>query len=255
VCVLFPSRAEEEEGLEAARRDELEEQGKRVQEAKKKKKRGKAKCKIIVVGDPGTGKAAASPFVFPCPQGTSPLSSRCLNAMRVLRQTSLISQYVYGKFDPSQAVTIGVEMHTRTIKTAKNKSGLELQICDMVGQDRSRVLSRALYANAVGAVVVVDVTNPGALNEAQHWKMEIDDKATLADGKGSSSNPAGPNPGPPCLEHATHRLLPCCAGSPARHAHTSALHGRYSDRLSGQQVRFASQVPRNRRSGSILGLF
>ena len=50
--------------MEAVRRAELEEQVKRVQEAKKKKRQGKAKCKIIVVGDAGTGKAPTSPTLF-----------------------------------------------------------------------------------------------------------------------------------------------------------------------------------------------
>ena len=78
-----------------------------------------------------------------------------------------------------------MDIHKRTIKTARNKSGLELEICDMAGQDRSRVLSRALYQNAVGAVVVVDVTNLRALTEAQHWKREIEEKTTLPDGRGN----------------------------------------------------------------------
>jgi len=36
----------------------------------------------------------------------------------------------------------------------------------------------------LGAIVVVDVTNDQALQEAQAWKMELDDRCTQPDGSG-----------------------------------------------------------------------
>jgi GTPase SAR1 family protein len=57
-----------------------------------------------------------------------------------------------------------------------------LSFFDIVGQERSRILSRTYYKGAAGCFVMFDVTNPGTLEGAQTWKKDLDEKVILPSG-------------------------------------------------------------------------
>ena len=56
------------------------------------------------------------------------------------------------------------------------------QFFDIVGQERSRILSRTYYKGAAGCFVMFDVTNRGTLEGAQTWKKDLDEKVILPSG-------------------------------------------------------------------------
>lgn len=100
--------------------------------------------KLLVVGDMNTGK------------------------------TCLVRKYVHGIFYTGTRPTVGVDFAIKALTYKENTC--TLQLWDIAGQERYRNMTRTFYQNAVGAVVVVDITNKATLKAAELWKQDIDAK-------------------------------------------------------------------------------
>ena len=114
--------------------------------------RMKKVLKILVVGDMGTGK------------------------------TSLIRQYVHGFFSEFYRSTIGVDFAHKDIQWGDNLL-INLQLWDISGQERFGSVTHMYYQEAVGAMIVFDVTVPQNLNVVQIWKKDIDSKVFTTEDK------------------------------------------------------------------------
>jgi len=110
------------------------------------------RCKVIVVGEIGTGK------------------------------TSLIQRYTNGTFDRGYKATIGVDFCLKELKREDNTT-VNLQLWDIAGQERFANLTRMYYREARGDFVVCDVTRSRTLEAVLKWKADIDAKVTLPSGK------------------------------------------------------------------------
>lgn len=101
--------------------------------------------KLVVVGDSGVGKS------------------------------NLLSKYVSNSFSENSKATIGVDLSTKVLriegKTVQN------QIWDTAGQDRFRAITSAYYRNAVGAVIVFDLTKPKTFENLAKWLREVRENA------------------------------------------------------------------------------
>lgn len=104
--------------------------------------------KILVVGDIGTGK------------------------------TSIIKRYVHNIFSMHYKSTIGVEFALKVINWDP-KTEIRLQLWDIAGQERFGNMTRVYYKEAVGAIVVFDVTRIATFEAAAKWKSDIDSKVTV----------------------------------------------------------------------------
>jgi len=104
--------------------------------------------KVLVVGDIGTGK------------------------------TSIIKRFVHNIFSVHYKSTIGVDFALKVLNW-DNTSVVRLQLWDIAGQERFGNMTRVYYKEAVGAVVVFDVTRSGTFDAVQKWKSDIDSKVTL----------------------------------------------------------------------------
>eukprot|EP01130_Rhizamoeba_saxonica_P011582 TRINITY_DN4812_c0_g1_i1.p1 TRINITY_DN4812_c0_g1~~TRINITY_DN4812_c0_g1_i1.p1 ORF type:complete len:232 (-),score=55.24 TRINITY_DN4812_c0_g1_i1:23-673(-) len=102
--------------------------------------------KVLVVGDIGAGK------------------------------TSIIRRYVHGIFSMKYKTTIGVDFALKVLR--KNEDTIRLQLWDIAGQERFGSLTRVYYRDAVGALVVFDVTVRTSLESIRRWKNDIDSKVT-----------------------------------------------------------------------------
>lgn len=109
--------------------------------------------KVLVVGDVATGK------------------------------TSLIRRYVHGWFSPDHRTTIGVDFSLKPVPLANGKGELQIQLWDIAGQERFSGLARIYYRDAVGAVVVFDLSEPGSMESAVKWKADLDEKVFLPNGE------------------------------------------------------------------------
>jgi len=97
-------------------------------------------------------------------------------------KTSIINRFVNNVFSETYKSTVGADF-SRKIVQWDEKTTVRLQLWDIAGQDRFAAVTRAFYKNAVGAVVVCDVTRQSTLEAVAQWKAEIDSKVVFKGGK------------------------------------------------------------------------
>ena len=106
--------------------------------------------KILVVGDPGTGKS------------------------------SFIRRCVYDSFEKNYKTTIGVDFFAKTIKV-DDETSVHLQFWDLAGQERFGSVNRIYFKNTSAAFVIFDVTRPNTIGTVKRWKCDIDSKVTISE--------------------------------------------------------------------------
>ncbi|XP_056140165.1 ras-related protein Rab-32-like [Lampris incognitus] len=108
--------------------------------------------KVLVVGDLGVGK------------------------------TSIIKRYVHQIFSQHYRATIGVDFALKVLHWDAD-TVVRLQLWDIAGQERYGNMTRVYYREAVGALVVFDVTRASTFDAVLKWKDDLDTKLTLNHGK------------------------------------------------------------------------
>jgi len=115
---------------------------------KEQEKQRELLYKVLVVGDIGVGK------------------------------TSIIKRYVHGIFSMHYKSTIGVDFALKVLNWDPYTT-VRIQLWDIAGQERFGNMTRVYYKEAVGAMVVFDVTRVSTFEAVQKWKNDIDSKVTL----------------------------------------------------------------------------
>ena len=101
-------------------------------------------CKIVLVGDAGTGK------------------------------TCIISRFVNDKFNKSQMTTACPSFCTKTISYQQYKKTINLDIWDTAGQEMYRSISKLFYKNASVGILVYDITSIKSFqNIKDYWYNEL----------------------------------------------------------------------------------
>ena len=101
--------------------------------------------KIVLVGDSGVGKS------------------------------NLLLRFTKNEFKLNTQSTIGVEFATKVMKV--EDSYVKAQIWDTAGQERYRAITNAYYRNAVGALLVYDISKQSSFENIQKWMAELRDHA------------------------------------------------------------------------------
>lgn len=96
-------------------------------------------------------------------------------------KTSIIQRFAYDKFAEEYETTVGADYAKSTHQWDQNTT-LRLQLWDIAGQDRYADITRPFFRNAVGAIVVCDVTRPLTTNSVAAWKKVLDEKVRLPSG-------------------------------------------------------------------------
>lgn len=97
--------------------------------------------KIVLIGDSGVGKS------------------------------SLLSRFARNEFLLNSKSTVGVEFATKSIQ--HEGSTITAQIWDTAGQERYRAIARAYYRDAVGALLVYDISKRSTFEKIARWLREL----------------------------------------------------------------------------------
>ena len=96
-------------------------------------------------------------------------------------KTSLLRRFVDGAFDGRYVTTVGVDFREKRV-TYDGKHRVQLQLWDTAGQERYRSLTTAFFRDAVGFVVVFDVTDAQSFVDVANWTSQIETHADDGDG-------------------------------------------------------------------------
>lgn len=103
-------------------------------------------AKIVLLGDTGVGKS------------------------------SIAQRFTYDKFEENRDVTIG-GAYLQHSYTLANGCSIKLHIWDTGGAERFRSMTHIYYKDAVGALLVYDITRAPTLDAAKHWVDELGNHA------------------------------------------------------------------------------
>jgi small GTP-binding protein len=68
--------------------------------------------------------------------------------------------------------TIGIDFKLRTIELDNKK--IKLQLLDTAGQERFKTITTAHYRNAMGILLVYDITNEQSFKNIEEWLKNIE---------------------------------------------------------------------------------
>mmetsp|Transcript_43073 Transcript_43073/g.99157 ORF Transcript_43073/g.99157 Transcript_43073/m.99157 type:complete len:208 (-) Transcript_43073:201-824(-) len=97
--------------------------------------------KLLLIGDSGVGKSC------------------------------LLGRFTEDKFAQSMAPTIGIDFRVKMLEF--NGQRVKLQIWDTAGQERFHTITQQYYRNAMGVVMVYDVTNQASFDDIRKWVSQI----------------------------------------------------------------------------------
>jgi small GTP-binding protein len=86
-------------------------------------------------------------------------------------KTAIVNQLVNQTFKEEGQPTIGVEFKAFQIQAGGEN--VKLQIWDTAGQERFRAVSKAYFRNAVGAVLVFDLTQKPTFDDVGTWLNDL----------------------------------------------------------------------------------
>ncbi|CAI2380320.1 unnamed protein product [Moneuplotes crassus] len=87
-------------------------------------------------------------------------------------KTSILHQFVHGKFEESYKATVACEFALKILKV--DDISIRLNLWDIAGQDRLGGISNLFCRDAAGALVLTDINIPETLDNAVQWKHQVD---------------------------------------------------------------------------------
>ena len=82
-------------------------------------------------------------------------------------KTSILMQYFKNKFDEGQISTINPAFYEKTVNSDGKK--VQLKFWDTAGQEQFNAISTLYYQNAVGALILYDVSIIETFEKVKHW--------------------------------------------------------------------------------------
>jgi small GTP-binding protein len=90
-------------------------------------------------------------------------------------KSSIVQRLIQGTFTEDGTSTCGADFYTYCIPV--NSEQVKLQIWDTAGQERFRSISKSYFRNAVGAVLVYDITSMQSFDRVGTWLNDLQDLA------------------------------------------------------------------------------
>jgi Ras-related protein Rab-8A len=86
-------------------------------------------------------------------------------------KSSLLTKFADDKFSPHIGQTIGMDFKVKMLTLGGKR--VKLQIWDTAGQERFHTITQQYYRNAMGIILVYDVTNEESFNNIRRWAAQI----------------------------------------------------------------------------------
>ncbi|POM61108.1 Rab11 family GTPase, partial [Phytophthora palmivora] len=106
---------------------------------------------------------------------SSPMAESILKVVLIgdsgVGKSNLVMRFTKNKYMPHSVQTVGFEFATKTIRVGDRR--LKAQIWDTAGQERFQSLTAAYYRNAVGAMIVYDITNRSSFEHVTGWLAQV----------------------------------------------------------------------------------
>lgn len=91
-------------------------------------------------------------------------------------KSSIVLRFSDEKFEPSFITTIGVDFRTKVLNI--DDESIKLYVWDTAGQERFRTITTAYYRNAMGVLLVYDITDIESFEGCQRWLKNIQTHAS-----------------------------------------------------------------------------
>ncbi|CAF1029014.1 unnamed protein product [Rotaria sordida] len=96
-------------------------------------------------------------------------------------KTCLLNQYIDEQFIKTLGTTVGIDIRDKNIFYKSNKTNksynISLQLWDTAGQERYRCLTTSFFRDAMGFLLVFDLTNETSFLNVRNWIGEIQSNA------------------------------------------------------------------------------
>ena len=91
-------------------------------------------------------------------------------------KSQLLLRYTKNQFKNKAASTIGMEFATQQVIIDENTT-VRAQIWDTAGQERYRAITNAYYRQAIGVLLVYDITRRVSFENLERWLTEVREHA------------------------------------------------------------------------------
>jgi small GTP-binding protein len=91
-------------------------------------------------------------------------------------KSKILQRFTTGKFEGNDKATIGCEFISKTIDLDAVGSRVRLQLWDTAGSEKYRSMTTNHFRNAVGALLVYDISNEESFNNLTFWIGELKSK-------------------------------------------------------------------------------
>eukprot|EP01117_Protostelium_nocturnum_P010231 TRINITY_DN3670_c0_g1_i1.p1 TRINITY_DN3670_c0_g1~~TRINITY_DN3670_c0_g1_i1.p1 ORF type:complete len:217 (-),score=79.80 TRINITY_DN3670_c0_g1_i1:103-753(-) len=82
------------------------------------------------------------------------------------------------EFELGSKATIGVDIITADV-TVSDQTLIKVQIWDTAGQDRFKAMTKGFYKDAIGGLIVYDVTKAQSFRNVEKWLSEFHEKSNI----------------------------------------------------------------------------
>jgi small GTP-binding protein len=86
-------------------------------------------------------------------------------------KSSIVQRLVQDTFSEDGTTTCGADLYTYACPV--NNDNVKLQIWDTAGQERFRSISKSYFRNAVGAILVYDITKVTSFDQLAQWLTDL----------------------------------------------------------------------------------
>ena len=90
-------------------------------------------------------------------------------------KTSILTRYVEDRFSSAFSTTVGVDFCQKKVKYEYKGTmyNVQLQLWDTAGQERFRSLTSSFFRDAMGFLLVYDLTNESSFHHINDWLVQL----------------------------------------------------------------------------------